>query len=138
MMNLDCEDLAQADPLLYSQLVKYPAEVIVLLDQEAHTIWAQGAGDALDDGTQLTARHLGILFAWPGAFLSGRERKARLLSGTAVLAAQMCTNTARLACCADQAVQPAGDQGDPRPDARGHQPAGLRQRHGHALQQRHS
>lgn len=61
MMNLDCADLADADPLLYGQLVKYPAEVIVLLDQEAHTIWAQGAaGGALDDGTQLTARHLDV------------------------------------------------------------------------------
>ena len=52
VMNLDCADLAQGDPVLYGQqLVRFPAEVIVLLDQEAHTIWAHFTGRvALDAG----------------------------------------------------------------------------------------
>ena len=62
MMNLDCADLAEGDPVLYQQLVRYPAEVVVLLDQEAHTIWAHFAGASPDAGPQFTARHLDLCF----------------------------------------------------------------------------
>ena len=61
-MNLDCADLAEFDAVLYGQLVSYPAEVIVLLDQEAHTIWAHCTGAPADAGPQFTVRHLIMCF----------------------------------------------------------------------------
>ena len=63
-MNLDCADLAEGDPVLYQQLVRYPAEVVVLLDQEAHTIWAHFAGASPDAGPQFTVRHLDLCFCF--------------------------------------------------------------------------
>ena len=74
-MNLDCADLAEGDPVLYQQLVRYPAEVVVLLDQEAHTIWAHFAGASPDAGARSSRRAILIY-----AFAAGAVHAALPLS----------------------------------------------------------
>ena len=144
VMNLDCADLAEGDPVLYQQLVRYPAEVVVLLDQEAHTIWAHFAGASPDAGPQFTARHLDLCFCLSAvrAYSMLSRPLICLKMSEAAYQARVQPQTPQRAGradagCADQTVQPAGDKGDPGPAARGHQPAGVCQRHGDALQQRH-
>lgn len=44
-LNVDCKNIYSFDPQLYSSLVMYPAEVLVLMDKEAATIVTEIAGD---------------------------------------------------------------------------------------------
>ena len=55
-MNVDCRDLLGADPVLYSQLVNYPGEVIPLFDGEANAMAAQLAGTEILDLPPLRVR----------------------------------------------------------------------------------
>lgn len=53
VINVDCADIASTDPILYSNLIAYPTEVIPLMDQEAQALASsmddgQGGGTALD------------------------------------------------------------------------------------------
>jgi hypothetical protein len=47
VLNVDCHDIAAMDPVLYSDLVAYPTEVIPLMDQEAQALASsmEGAAD---------------------------------------------------------------------------------------------
>ena len=41
VLNVDAADVLAFDPTLYAQLVKYPSEVITLMDEEARTLVAE-------------------------------------------------------------------------------------------------
>ena len=49
VLNVDAADVLAFDPTLYAQLVKYPSEVITLMDEEARTLVAELAAAAASD-----------------------------------------------------------------------------------------
>lgn len=44
VLNVDCNNIAEFDPVLYGHLVAYPTEVIPLMDEVAQEVALQGEG----------------------------------------------------------------------------------------------
>ena len=166
MLNVDCRDLHSFSSELYDKLIKYPTEVITLMDSAVKYVYASIAAIAPETAEIQVGAGVPVLstpFIHPGMChtgwqdlsclweVHGIEKSMQTHQQTVLV--RMSERHAEGHChasshvdevlmpghpCAGKRLQPAGDKGDPGPQPGGHRAPSIRQRHGNALQQHHS